>query len=34
MGAILKSFEVKDIECKMENGALNSIYSKLALKGL
>lgn len=34
MPHIIKSFEVKDHETKMENGVLNAIYAKLALKGL
>lgn len=31
---IIKHFEVKDVDRKYENGVLNAIYSKLALKGL
>jgi hypothetical protein len=31
---MIKSFDVKDREIKLENGLLGAIYSKLALKNL
>lgn len=34
MEKIGQMFEVKEVERKLENGFLNSIYSKLALKNL
>jgi hypothetical protein len=34
MENIIKLFEVKDSDKKMENGVLNAIYSKIAIKGV
>ena len=34
MNIIGKMFEIKEAEKKMENGFLNAIYSKLALKNI
>ncbi len=34
MDKIQKIFDIKEIEKKYENGFLNAVYSKLALKNL